>query len=119
MTRSSSISLSYTASDNSGGSGLAEVDLYAKGPGQPGYSKAASDTSGASSGSFSYTASTGEGNYSFYTVATDRAGFVESAPEPHQGLARKRHSPCDETRFLEHSPLHVAFGARPPQIPHR
>ncbi len=77
---STSLTLSYTAADNSGGSGLAKVDLYAQAPGQSSYTKVASDTSGSPSGSFSYTASAGDGSYSFYTLATDKAGNVQSAP---------------------------------------
>src|SRR5205814_3385839 len=38
------------------------------------------DLSGAASGSFSYTASEGQGTYSFYTRATDTAGNLEAAP---------------------------------------
>jgi peptidoglycan/xylan/chitin deacetylase (PgdA/CDA1 family) len=76
---STSISVSYTAAD-SGGSGLAEVDLYAQVPGQSGYAKVASDTSGSSSGSFSYTAAAGDGAYSLYTIATDKVGNVQAAP---------------------------------------
>ncbi len=72
--------VSYSASDNAGGSGLAEVALYAKGPGQSTYTKAASSTSGIGSGSFNYTASAGEGAYSFYTLATDQAGNTQTAP---------------------------------------
>lgn len=71
--------VSYTASDP-GGPGLAEVDLYAKAPGDSGYTKVASDTSGAGSGSFAYTASAGDGSYSFYTLAIDNAGNSQSAP---------------------------------------
>ncbi len=80
QTKSSSWSVAYTASDNQGGSGLAEVDLYAKAPGQTSYSKVASDTSGHSSGTFSYTATAGSGTYSFYTLASDQAGNTETAP---------------------------------------
>jgi len=79
-TTSSTWSVSYSASDNAGGSGLARVDLYAEAPGQSSYSKVASNTSGAGSGSFSYTASAGTGAYNFYTLATDKAGNVQSAP---------------------------------------
>ncbi len=68
------VTVSWTASDNAGGSGLAEVDLYAKGPTDSGYSQVASDTSGSASGSFGYAFAEGIGTYSFYTVATDKAG---------------------------------------------
>lgn len=77
-------SVSYQASDNSGGSGLAEVDLYAQAPGQSGYTEVASTTSGAGSGSFGYTATAGGGSYSFYTIATDNAGNVQSTPSAPQ-----------------------------------
>ena len=72
--------VSYTAADNGGGSGLARVELYVQAPKQTGYTKVASETSGSSSGSFSYTPSAGNGNYNFYTVATDKAGNVQAAP---------------------------------------
>ena len=68
LSNSTSLSVSYTASDSSGGSGLAKVDLYAKAPGQSSYTKVASTTSPNSSGSFSYTAAGGDGSYSFYTT---------------------------------------------------
>ncbi len=56
------------------------MTLFVKPPGASSYSPAASDTSGASSGSFTYTANGGDGSYSFYTVATDQAGNFEPAP---------------------------------------
>jgi hypothetical protein len=77
---SSSFSVSYSAGDDPGGSGLARVDLYAKGPGDLSYSKVASDGSPGTSGSFPYSALGGDGSYSFYTVATDNAGNVQAAP---------------------------------------
>jgi peptidoglycan/xylan/chitin deacetylase (PgdA/CDA1 family) len=76
LTRSSTVTVQYLASD--GGAGLARVDLYAKAPGASSYSLAGSDASG--TGTISYTPSAGDGSYSFFTVATDRAGNVESAP---------------------------------------
>jgi hypothetical protein len=69
--------VSYTASDNGGGSGLQELDLYAKGPTDAGYSKVASTTTALTSGSFDYQTS-GSGSYSFYTVAIDQAGNVQA-----------------------------------------
>jgi hypothetical protein len=58
---------------------LDKVELFAKAPGDSGYSKVATDNSPSSSGSFNYTAST-DGSYRFYTVAADKAGNVEEAP---------------------------------------
>jgi regulation of enolase protein 1 (concanavalin A-like superfamily) len=75
---SSSVTVGYSAAD--GGSGLGRVDLYARAPGDGSYSKVASDASPSASGSFSYAAAAGDGSYSFYTVATDKAGNIEAAP---------------------------------------
>src|SRR5207237_1417859 len=58
---SSTIAVSYTASDS--GSGVDRVELWAQAPGETSFSKAATDTSGG--GSFSYTAAAGDGSYSF------------------------------------------------------
>src|SRR5439155_13980961 len=74
---STTITVSYTASDV--GSGLDKVELWAKAPGAASYSKFATDSSPGASGSFSYSASS-DGTYSFYTVAVDKAGNSEAAP---------------------------------------
>ena len=79
LTNSTSISVSYTASD-SGGAGLASVELWVKPPGAGSYTKAATDSSPGASGSFPYTASGGDGTYSFYTRAVDGVGNYETAP---------------------------------------
>jgi len=73
------ISVSYTAADNPGGSGLGSVELWAKGPGAATYTKAATDSSGSTSGSFTYGAA-GDGSYAFYTIAVDKSGNRENAP---------------------------------------
>ncbi len=77
--KTTTFTVSYTANDS--GSGLAEVDIYAEGPTDSGYSLADSFT-GASltTGSFSYSASEGDGNYSFYSIATDNAGNAQTTP---------------------------------------
>jgi hypothetical protein len=79
VTTSQHISVTYTAADNPGGSGLARVELYVRGPGAPGYTLAASDTAATASGTFDYLAAT-DGAYAFYTVASDLAGNKEAAP---------------------------------------
>src|SRR5215210_2397342 len=77
----SGFAVSYAASDpGPGASGVASVELYAKAPGESSYSKVATDLSPGASGSFDYTAAAGDGGYSFYTVATDKAGNTEAAP---------------------------------------
>ncbi len=79
VTNSSSISVGYTASDT--GSGLAKVELYAKQPGDTGFSLVQTDSSPAESGqSFNYTAAAGDGDYAFYTRAYDNAGNAQPAP---------------------------------------
>jgi Bacterial Ig-like domain (group 1) len=102
----STISVSYTASDGSG-SGLSEVDLYAQAPGQFGYGKVASDTTGGTSGSFSYTLSAGAGPYSFYTIATDQAGNVQGAPSTPDATTNAVSAPSASTA----APSSVSYNA--------
>ena len=73
-----SISVSYTASD--AGSGLATVELWAKAPGASAFTKASTDATPTASESLSYSAAAGNGSYSFYTVATDKAGRRQATP---------------------------------------
>jgi hypothetical protein len=80
------IPVGFTASDPAGPaphvhdpSGLSQVDLYVKGPGDPGFSKTVG-TTGAAQGSFTFTAPA-PGTYAFETVATDVAGNVEAMPQ--------------------------------------
>jgi hypothetical protein len=73
------LTISYTASDNAGGSGLARVELWAKGPGATSFTLAGTDNTPNATQSFSYTA-TVNGNYAFYTVAVDQAGNAEAVP---------------------------------------
>ena len=83
---STSFSVSYTASDpiQSGSvgpaSGLDTVEIFVKVPGAGSYVSAHLFSSAAASGSFTYTAVDGDGNYAFYSVATDKAGNVEVSP---------------------------------------
>src|SRR5207302_6329505 len=77
LTNASPFTIPYSVSDQSPSSAIAKVELYVKGPLDAVYSLAApADTSGNASGSFSYTPA-GEGTYSFYTLATDKAGNAE------------------------------------------
>jgi hypothetical protein len=80
-----SIPIGFTASDSAGPaprvhdpSGLSQVELYVQGPGQSGFSKAAS-APGSGEGGFNLTATT-PGTYAFATVATDAAGNTEPLP---------------------------------------
>ena len=70
--------MSYTSSDAT--SGVSEVQVYVSGPTDGGtYSLAHTFTgSGLTSGSFTYTATEGDGSYEFETQATDAAGNVET-----------------------------------------
>src|SRR5205823_4540090 len=80
LSSSTTIAVDYSASDNAPSSGLDKVDLYAKAPGDSAYAKVATDSTPGTTGSFSYDAAAGDGNYRFYTVATDKAGNAETAP---------------------------------------
>src|SRR5207249_4209680 len=78
---STAISVSYSANDpGANASGLDKVELWAKAPGESVFSKVTTDSAPAASGSFSYTAAAGDGSYSFYTRALDKAGNYETAP---------------------------------------
>ncbi|MGH2755528.1 MAG: hypothetical protein ACRDLB_14010, partial [Actinomycetota bacterium] len=74
----STIDVGYTASDE--GSGLAAVELWAKGPDDNVFLLADTDNSPTASGTFSYEASQGEGTYEFYTRARDVAGNYQPDP---------------------------------------
>jgi hypothetical protein len=71
------LTISYTAADS--GSGVASVELWAKAPGDSGYSLAGTDTT-PDSPSFTYNPTAGNGTYGFFTVASDRAGSREPQP---------------------------------------
>jgi hypothetical protein len=76
---STPITVNYTASDS--GSGVQDVELWVKKPGDSSYSLAQTTTSSAGSGSFSYSPSPStSGLYSFYTRAHDNNTNYESAP---------------------------------------
>src|SRR5205085_736183 len=80
VTNTSPFTIGYSASDAAPSSGLDKVELWVKLPAGSSYSLAATDSTPAASGhSFSYTAA-GEGTYSFYTRAYDKAGNAETAP---------------------------------------
>ena len=59
---------------------MAKVDLFVKPMGATSYSKVATDSGDGIDGFFRYVPAGGEGAYAFYTVATDDAGNVETAP---------------------------------------
>jgi hypothetical protein len=84
------IHVTYTASDNVGGSGLDSVELWVKGPSDSGYTQVATDATPGASGSFDYAvpASGGDlvdGTYRFYTIAVDKAGNREATPSTPDG----------------------------------
>jgi hypothetical protein len=84
------LEVTYTASD---ANGLAAVELWVEKPGDAGYTLAQTDTSPAAIGSFPYSAAAGDGTYSFYTRALDKAGNYEAAP-----------AEADSTTLLEITP---------------
>ncbi len=81
-TNQPSITVSYTDADlGSSQSGVGQVALYAKGPGDSGFAQVAATSNPAASGTFTYTAAKGQGRYFFATVATDNAGNAEPTPD--------------------------------------
>ncbi len=79
---SSALSVPYTASDETGGSGVSKVELYQRwtapgGTPSGAYTKLSATPAG---GSFSITLGSGSGTYQFYTIATDVATNAEAAP---------------------------------------
>ena len=79
VTNASPFTVTYVANDT-GGSGVMEVDLYVDTPtAGTNFVLVATDTTPASP-SFSYTPTDGEGTYSFYTRARDNATNYENAP---------------------------------------
>jgi CRISPR/Cas system type I-B associated protein Csh2 (Cas7 group RAMP superfamily) len=80
FTAATTIAVGYTDSDplaNNSASGVARVDLFARGPADSAYAQVDTVANPGATGSFTYTATEGDGNYSFYTVATDNAGNVQ------------------------------------------
>jgi len=76
--RTSPITVSYTGASDAGGSGLKQVRLWVRK--DAGSWLDTGQTNGASSGSFSYAASSGKGTYYFGVQAEDQAGNVSAAP---------------------------------------
>ena len=77
---STAVTIGYSAVDplkDGSASGLARVELWARGPADSGYALSATDSSPGATGSFPFT-STVDGSYDFYTVAYDNAGNVDA-----------------------------------------
>jgi len=72
------ISIEYTASDNSGGSGVQDVELFYSFASTKGTVFTSAGTFTSSPISFDTTAIGGQGTYEFYTLATDVAGNTET-----------------------------------------
>jgi hypothetical protein len=78
LTRSTPIKVTYGMTDI--GSGVSEVELWARGPSDAGFAKVATALNFIGPLSFDYAPNQGNGNYSFYTRARDMAGNYEVAP---------------------------------------
>jgi uncharacterized lipoprotein YddW (UPF0748 family) len=77
ITNSTNLAINFTASDV--GSGVDEVELFVQTPLSGSFVSTGLVQTG-NGGTFNYTAAAGDGAYGFYTVATDNATNVESAP---------------------------------------
>lgn len=78
ISSSTDLRIGWTAGDDSAGSGLARVDLYATTPGNSVPTLVDTYTGADADGSFTYAAAAGDGEYGFFTVATDLSGNGES-----------------------------------------
>ena len=78
LTAASPVTVGYTAADT--GSGLGRVELWVKRPGDSAYSLGLTDSSPGATGSFSYVAAAGDGDYAFYAIAVDKAGNARAVP---------------------------------------
>jgi hypothetical protein len=117
-TTASSVDVPYTASD-AGGSGVAKVELYRRftapgGTPSPYYTKIATITSSAESGTFTAVALANDGTYDFYTRATDLAGGVEAAPSSPESTTVRSTAPASSVSssvalFQKASPLSVPW----------
>ena len=74
------IAVDWTASDAEPSWGLAQVELYVKGPHDTTFAKADTDSIPGASGRFMFVPARGVGRYELYTVAVDQAGHTEDAP---------------------------------------
>jgi hypothetical protein len=86
------IHVTYSASDNTDGSGLDKVELWVKTPlAGSVYTKVDTDASPGAAGSFDYAVPTNgsgdlvDGTYRFYTIAVDKAGNREATPTTPDG----------------------------------
>jgi Bacterial Ig-like domain len=76
-----SFDVGYHVTDADPSSQVAKIELFVKKPGAPTYVSAGSQANPPTDGTFSYTVGADpDGDYAFYTVATDKAGNEEDAP---------------------------------------
>src|SRR5205823_8775440 len=84
VTNRTPLQLPYPFSDATPRSGIAKVALYFIWPADTRYNLPSSPTRRSSDlGNFGYTATEGEGTYSFYTLATDKAANTQSPTRSH------------------------------------
>ena len=108
---SSPIAVDFTASD--GLSGVDEVALWFNFDGEGWTDSGLSETGG--SGSFDFTPADGDGNYEFYTTATDNAGNAEAPPATADTATlcdtAAPQSSCTSPEYANSSPIAVDFTA--------
>lgn len=81
ISSSTDLQIAWTAAEESAGSGLAKVDLYATTPLDSEPTLVDTYTGADTEGSFAVEATAGDGSYVFFTVATDLWGNVESSAD--------------------------------------
>ncbi len=75
----------------------ATVELWVRAPHESGYANRMTDDPGRTSGSFTYTATAGDGDYGFYTLAVGSEGRHERAPR-HPDVTTAFHYERDVTK---------------------
>ncbi len=97
-TKGSAVDISYTASDNANGSGLASVELWQRytipgGTPSGSYTLILTNPGTASPQKFTGVALAADGRYEFYTIAVDKAGNRKATPSAETFIVRDTAAP--------------------------
>lgn len=111
LTNQRQVEITFEASDDT--SGIARVALYSAF--EDGSFKATGDSSTSDSGSFEFNLNGADGRYSFYSIATDKAGLSQAKPaEPHCTVLLDTVAPvstCEAPDSTEGSSVQISFTA--------
>jgi hypothetical protein len=123
---SASFDIGWTAADDAGGSGLANISLWVERPGDAAFTEVASQPAGAGSGTFHYSADAGDGDYAFFTTAEDASCGREAAPAqpdavvkvavPHPAPSASTPAPAPASTTTPAPPVVGGAGAAPAKV---